>query len=307
MQRGFSLVDIIVAIGVIAAIALTAGALVATGPLRTGTRHRLIASLLAENMLAAARSLPESELQNRTNGIPIGILMPWGSFSLQAVSGAPSLPNSVATVATGTPASGITSALPLPDILQDGKRITASFQASPDAGAGWRMGFLFRARDLENGYRYTIGATNLQVEKAMRGTRTTLWSGGSGIATGAWVSLGIETNGTSLMVYRNGSLIHTLSDATFGSGAVAAIGVGAVLPLADSIAVTDATSWTFDRAPTGTLPYPWNRLGPGALPNGSADLTIANTYTSGTLKTITARIKWTEGSDLQTLTAASYR
>lgn len=309
-KNGFALLEIVVATTLVGAIAITAGTLVAAQNTHSEGILRLRATLLAESILEAAGSVSPKKLILRANGAPQGALFRIGDFAGQTVSGAPSSPRALATTATSTAVAGNTSLLPFPLDDLDRVELTVSGRVPVGSPVGWSLGFLVRATDAENGYRFSQNAATLLFEKIVSGTATTLWSKSLSATPGTWYQYRLEANGSQFTLYRGGISEGTVSDATYASGALALASGGNALPAYDSITIISGSKnwyWDFDGYPVATLPAPWFRLGAADLPGGAADLSVSDVATSSTLKSLSARVRYRSTRGQKTVTLTSNR
>lgn len=309
-KNGFALLEIVVSLSLLGAVAVAAGTVVAVQNLHSESILHLHATLLAENIIEAAGSLSPKKLVIRANGAPQGGLFRMGNYAAHSIIGAPSPPRALAVAATSTAVSGITSALPFPLDDVGAFDLTASALAPVGSPTGWSMGFLMRATDAENGYRLSQSATTLRFEKIVSGAATTLWSKTLSATPGTWYQYRVEALGAQFDVYRNSAPQGAITDTVYASGALALAAGGSALPSFDSITVASgfrSWSWNFDQDPTDVLPASWFRLGAADLPGGTADLSVSDVATSSTLKSLTARVQYNSARGQKTITLTSNR
>lgn len=296
-------------IALIGAMFTIFGGVLASSALRARGQYETEAVALAEGELSAALALPAAELTDRSGSPFVGYTEKRGLWRVESQPNAASAPN-VFAVATSSPAIyGTTAAarLPFGPIVNGSFSVSLYVPANPPGG--WRGGILFRSRDLGNGYRYTIGATNLLVEKLVNGTATTLYSQAVGLAPGTWVNLGVTLNNDSLTILKNGTSLTTITDSAWAYGDLALAVTGGARIFFDNAATSgdQAATWNFDADPVGLAAADWRDFGVADLPNGSGSITIDHPGTGGSLARVTTRVVWATAKGQKTITVTGYK
>ena len=308
VRAGFSLIEIIISIAVIAAIAVAAGSLLSASAYRRAAFERSRAVILSESALDAARALKSGALLDRTDAYPLGAPDAWGTFTIRAAATAPSAPNVFAASATSTPVAGVTAAIRIPAATSlAGNDITASLSLPTGTPASGSAGFMVRTRDLENGYRYRLNTTTAVFESLTDGTATSLLSKTISNAAGSWHSVHLDATGSTFKLYFDGTLLGTVTDTKYTAGAAMLIAANYALPWFDNVSLSGIGFWNFDQgsAPSST-PLEWRRVSAATLPGGSITQTISTTFPSSTLKTVTAVVRWLTSRGPASSTVSTY-
>lgn len=310
---GFTLLETLMTVGLVAVmLAVYSATLTSTVFLRRSQYNTLAANYIQEE-LDTLRTLPFSELINRTNGNFLGLAFQRGHWSIQDVSGDGQ--NKRLAMDAAAPAIGDDTGLAvLPGNYRTDFTLTAKVKVDSASPAGWGGGLVFRYRDAENFYRLRYAAGGNALDKVVRGTVTTVWSDSSTctttIPTGscwAWQTLEVVASGTSLTLKRNGSTLTTLVDTTFGAGDLGIQSKGNALISADDVSVTEGavTAWDFESETAGTYPIDWLRMSCFDLPGGSCSLTIENYLDETSLKKVTAVVSWLDGDSTRSSSGAT--
>jgi len=293
--RGLTLIEIVVGVSLVSMLIVVFGVSLLAAVYAQRIKLRNMASVLADQQLAALQVYDTSQLANQTNGGLIGVLFTQGDFGAVQDLTAPS-PSQALAAATSTTA-GLSTVLPLPDNAYGDFTLTATFKVNTGSSANWRSGFLFRARDLRNHYRAYLTSTSLVLQKVSGDVVTTLYSDARSISTGSWQTLSVTATGSSISVTLNGTLVTTQTDATFSVGQAAlAVWEGASVHF-DDISIGGET-WSFEGVTIGDLHDDWLRFGLGDLPSGTGTLTVSTPYADTSYKRYSATISWKDRSGL---------
>lgn len=295
IQRGVSLIEALVAIGLAGAMIAAVAAAIYSSRLRDQSRHRSQATALAVGEIAAIRALSAMPA-DRTNQPFIEMTLGRGSFLIA---------NGVLDIREPSPsaAGGVTTAIVVPTNRVGDATLTAAINVAASPPSNWRVGFAVRSRDLGNQYRYTIGATTVTFEKIVNGTATTLFTDTIATTPGTSVTLDITMSASTFTLRRQGVEIGSVTDTTFGSGDLVLLGQNAVDATFDDVAVTGdaAASWNFASDDPA-----WKRVALTDLPGGADELTIENAFAGASLKKITARVKWQSTRGPEKVEAVTY-
>lgn len=308
-QRGFSLIDILISIALVGAMFAVFGAALSGSALRTGARLETRATALAEGALAAALSLAPSELTDRADAPLIGLTEKRGAWAVRSAAGAPSAPNAITVTTSSAAVTGVTAALRIPDRPLTNGTVSATVSVPALTPSGWRAGLLLRGRDLENGYRYSVGASDLRFERVTNGTATALYTLANGLAPGAWTTLAVTMTGTSFTLVRDGVTLTTVNDATRRDGDLALVAQGNAAPFFDDVSVTGdyALAENFDAAPVDGAPALWRAVGVADLPSGATTVTVDHPTVGGSLARVLIEVSWQSTRATETVTVTGYR
>lgn len=291
--RGLTLIEIVIGVSLVSVLIVVFGVSLLAAVYAQRIKLRNMASVLADQQLAALQVYDTSQLANQTNGGLAGVLFTQGDFGATLDLTAPS-PSQVLGVASST-STGLTGLLPFPKNAYADATASMTFKVNVDSPAGWRTGMLFRARDLRNHYRVYLTSTSLVLQKVVGDAATTLYSDARAISTGTWQTLSVTATGSSISVTLNGTLVTTQVDATYSIGQSAlAVWEGASVNF-DDVAISGET-WNFDGVTLGELHDDWLRFGLGDLPNGTGTLTISSPYADAAYKRYGVTISWTDRS-----------
>lgn len=295
IQKGVSLIEALVAIGLAGAMLLAVASAIYSSRLRVQSRHHAQATALAVGEIAAIRALSAMPA-DRTNQPFLEMTLGRGSFLIS---------NGVLDIREPSPAAagGVTTAIIVPTNRVADATFTAAINVAASPPSNWRVGFAVRSRDLGNQYRYTMGATTVTFEKIVSGTATTLFTDTIATTPGTAVTLGIVMTGSTFTLRRQGVDIGTVTDTTFTDGDLVLLGQNAVDATFDDVTVTgDATaSWNF-----ASNDPAWKRVALTDLPSGADELTIEDAFAGASLKKITARVKWQSTRGLKKVEAVTY-
>jgi len=291
--RGLTLIEVIVAVSLVSVLIVVFGVSLMAAVYAQRIKLRNMASVLADQQLAALQVYDTSQAANQTNGGLIGVLFTQGDFGAVEDLTAPS-PSRALAAATST-ATGLTSVLPFPKNAYADFTVTAKFKVNPGSPAGWRSGILFRARDLRNHYRVYLTSNSLVLQKVVGDAATTLYSDARSISQGSWQTLSVIASGSSISVSLNGTLVTTQTDGAFSIGQAAlAVWEGASTNF-DDVSIAGET-WNFDGVTLGELHDDWLRFGLGDLPSGTGTLTISTPYSDASYKRYSVTISWRDRS-----------
>ena len=291
--RAFTLIEIVVAVSLVSVLIVVFGVSLTAAVYAQRIKLRNMASVLADQQLAALQVYDTSQLTDQDDGALLGVLFTQGGFGAIEDLTAPS-PSRALNSATST-SSGLTAVLPFPKNAYADTTVAASFKTNVGSAAAWKAGLLFRARDLRNHYRAYLTSNSLVLEKIVDGAVTTLYADVRAISQGSWQTLSVSGTGSSISLYLNGNLVTTQVDATFSVGQAAlAVWEGASVNFDD--ATIAGENWNFDGVTLGKLHDDWLRFGLGDLPSGTGTLTISTPYSDPSYKRYSVDISWMDRS-----------
>lgn len=292
--RGLSLIEVVVGVSLVSVLIVVFGVSLMAAVYAQRVKLRNMASVLADQQLAALQVVDTSQLSNQTNGALTGVLFTQGKFGAVEDPTAPSPPRAFGA-ATSTVASGLTALMPLPKNAYADFTMTADIKVNGGSPADWQAGFLFRARDLRNHYRVYLTATSLVLQRVSADAVTTLYSDARSISQGTWQELSVSVTGSSIGVSLNGTLVTTQNDASFSVGQAAlAVWEGASVNF-DDVTIGGET-WDFEDAGLGEIHDDWLRFGLGDLPSGTGTLTVSTPYSDPSYKRYSVIISWFDRS-----------
>lgn len=311
-QEAFGLVEVIVALGVVAVfIAIFVASTQNVTALRTA-RNRGVALNLVREELEAIRATPYADLTDRTNVSFMNVAYNRGSWAVTTDGSAPSQPNAyrVEAISGATGLSGVA-------VLPIGKRADATLESSvkvlTGAPGSWQAGVLFRVHDQQNYYWARFRSTDITLGKVVAGTSSTLFTKLQSFSTNVWYTLKIVTSGATINLYLNGTLLTSpaVSDSSFSSGwSTLAVWDGTPANFDDvKLTTSGTTTWNFDAASetVGASALGWKRSAPSDLPAATEKLTVADAISGQTgLKKVTARLEWKEGTVTKTVELTTY-
>lgn len=299
--KGFTLMELIVTIGVCAAIFSVFSATISASQLLRKSTYIIQAGNFLREELDSLRAIPFTDLATQTNGPFLGISLTRGPWQVKAIGSAPSTPNALALDSDVDPLQLETGLAVIPGNYREDFDFTAKLQVqtgSPSVSPwGWGAGMVFRYRDSQNHYRLRFRSGGLALQKIVGGTMTELWSNSTTYSTGTWYTLRVVATGTGISIYRNGSLVASVTDSAFTAGDLGIFAFNEAHIAADDISVTESgitTSWNFDADDVGVIPTDWQRFVYFDLPDGEGTLTISNYLGQSTIKQVTATVNWTE-------------
>ena len=173
-----------------------------------------------------------------------------------------------------------------------------------DSPAGWRVGLIFRSRDLQNGYRVYVTASSLVLERLIDGAVTTLYSDLRTVDTETWHTFEVTLNGSSISVELNGNPVTSQVDATYSIGQAGLIAWEGTEVRFDDVEA-GGTTWDMEDETTGDVPDGWDRFGVSTLPSGAMTLTSEELYGESGFKRYTATVTWEDGSGTKTLSQST--
>lgn len=285
------------------AIALTAvilsifTATVSTTVFLRRSNYSVQASNFVREALDALRSLPFSELVTQKDGSFLGLAITRGGWMTQAVSVAPSAPNALALNTAASAKMTETGLAVVPGSYHDDFDFSAKIQVQKGSPIGWGAGIAFRYRDAANHYRFRFTSGGVALDKIHHGTKTTVWSQNTAYSTGTWYTLRVVASGTSISLYKNGTLLTTQTETAFAKGDLAIMGISNALLYADDVSLTErsiTTAWNFDADAVGSMPLAWQRFNYADLPWGDGTLTISPYLAQTSVVQATATVTWIE-------------
>lgn len=298
MRRGFTLIEIIVVIALVAVLVGILASSLDSVPLVRDSALRTRAYALLEEEMVRLKEVPSNELTNRANARFAGLLYNRGAWYVS--KSAPQSAPHVLTLGASASliANDVSGSLKVPVDTASDFILQTSIRIEDNLPSNWRAGIFFRARDLENQYRIVILRNRLRVEKFVNGAITELSSNPVTIDAGRWYILRVRASGATIETRLNGALISQVTDSEFGSGYLGFISLfGALFDLDDiSLSLERSFSWNFDNDEAGLLPNSWRDFGVYELPRGVDFLTIANYLGRSDIKHVTAQIDWQENN-----------
>ncbi len=306
MKRGFTLLEIIVVIGILAAtIAILSASLITTTLERKTSLKGRAASLL-EEQLATLRTFIPADLRERSESRFLGLLYNRGNWQIKNATNAPSGSNVLEL--TGTISSvykNITGLILLP--APNTSDFTFETKLLLPSGFTGNLGLMFRARDLENNYKVVLQSGALIIEKEIGGTRFELTRNLVNIAPNTWYTLRTNVTSSTINAWLNDVPLGTATDTSLDFGRLALFLEGPGQPRFDNVLVSAETTstWNFDTDTAGLLPSEWKKFGAYDLPNGIDFLTISNYLGQDNLKLINARIDWRENNTTSSVSSTT--
>lgn len=299
-----SLIEVIIGLVLVSGMVMVFGASLSAASYAQQARLRNMASSLADEELSALQSVGASQIPVQTNGALLGVLFTQGSWAVAADDTAPSSSNAFETASSST-SSGITSLMLLPDNAYGDFTYAAKMKVLSGTPAGWKMGIVFRASDLNNLYQAYLTAGNLKLDKVVSGTNTNLYSDARSIGTNSWQTLQVVTTGTSIDLYLNGSLVTTVTDSSFSVGKTALAAWNGASAHYDDVGIGGVTT-DFDGTAASDLPTGWDRFGLASLPGGTAMLTATTLYGDSSFKRADVTVRWIDRGGVRSITRSSY-
>lgn len=291
--KGLTLIETIVGIALVSALVVVFGVSLLAAVYAQRIKLRNMAAALADQELTGLRVYDTSSLPNQTNGPLADVLFYQGAFAAAADGSAPSQPNALAV--DGSSDTGITALMPLPKNAYSDFTMTASMAAGAGAPGTWRVGLLFRARDLRNYYAVYLTSSSLVLMKNVNDVPTTLYSDARSISTGSWQELSVTATGSSISVDLNGTPVTTQNDSSFSVGKNALVAWNGAPAEFDDVSIGGET-WDFDAVAAGEMHDDWLRFGLGDLPNGTSTLTVSAPYADTSFRTYTVNVSWLDRS-----------
>ncbi len=302
VPRGLTLLEVVIGLALVEALVLTFGVSIIAASYAQKVQFRNMASALADEELAALKTMSSSSVAQQANGPLLGVLFAQGAWQTVADGTAPSQPNALETTPATT--TGVTSVLPLPNGAYGDFTLQSSFKALTGAPPGWQIGFLFRAADLQNNYQLYLTANSLALMKDVNGALTTIYSDSRSVAVNSWQTLQVVTSGSSISVYLNGLLVTSQTDTTFTSGKAAlAVWQGASAHF-DNVTVGGVTEG-FDATALGQIPDAWLTFGLSNLPMGTGTLTVTQPYGDTKVKNYATTIFWSDRNGIQSVSESA--
>ncbi|MDD5039799.1 MAG: hypothetical protein PHY34_01485 [Patescibacteria group bacterium] len=297
--RGYTLVESLVAIGVVSLLILIFGTSYTIVTVNQNYRHKNLAYNLALEEIEALRDTPFENLTDRTNAAFINVAHNIGQWTVQYASDAPS-PSYIYELEspTGNP-SGTTGTAIIPGFDYTNFTFTAQVKIISGSPITSRAGLFYRYIDANNYYSTYFTATNLYVSKVVDGVESILSSKIKSFSAGTWYKLAVTATGTTFEIYVNDMLELSSTDAgeSFSYGRCALYGANSANLQYDSASITEDSTltWNFDADTLGGVAEGWQRFGIDDLPSGTEKLTIEDEVPgSSEIKKVTARVEWQE-------------
>lgn len=308
--KGFSLIELVVAIAIVSISLVAMGATIASFRLRQTSNYKSLAYALAEEEIATVKTIPFADLANVASSTFSGVLYNLGQFSVSAAATSSSPPSVYAVTATGTAVNTITNLRVLPS--NAAAKISANLKVRfpPNPPPNWATGLLFRVSDYKNYYKLTIKSTGLELSKAVDGALTVLNTYSFSPVPETWYTIGVSANEANITSYINDINAGPVIDNTFIAGQVAIMAQNGLTPQFDDAALatdnTATSTWNFDQDQNGAEKTEFKKFGVYDLPSGQDELTIEDYLGQSDFKKITVSVYWSErgvkkGITLQTL------
>ncbi|MEY4723815.1 MAG: hypothetical protein RLZZ324_1328 [Candidatus Parcubacteria bacterium] len=301
--------EALVAIGLTAVVLSVFTATTATSVFLRKSGYSIQASNFVREEIDALRVLPYTELIDRTNGSFLGLSLTRGTWQAKVVSGTPSGTQALALITPATTSLVSETGLAVvPSNYHADFDFTAKFNVLASSPAGWGTGIAFHYRDAENHYRFRFSSGGVALDKVYHGTATTLWTQSATYNTGTWYTLRIVTSGTSISLYKNGTLLTTQTDSTFTTGDIALQTLSNALVYVDDVSLTElsaTTTWNFDADTAGAMPTSWQRFVYEDLPSGAGTVTIAGYNGQTDIKKVDVTVTWNDTGFTKTMTGST--
>ena len=289
--------EILVAVGLSAVILAIFTSTTSSIVFLRKTGYTVQAADFVREELDSLRTLPYTELINRTNGDFLALSLTRGPWQVKTVASPPSGTRALAMETAQYALNHETALAVWPGNYHKDIDLTGKFYVLSSSPSGWGAGLTFHYRDSDNNYRFRFASGGLALDKVYHGTATTLWSQSLTYNTNTWYTLRVVTTGTSIALYKNGSLLTTVTDGTFSTGDVALVTLDNALMYADDVSLTESgvtTTYNFDADTVGLMPTAWQRFDYFDLPASQASLTIADYLGDANIKQVTATITYQE-------------
>lgn len=326
-ERGFQILEIIIALGLISTLLLVILAAKKSTQLQQNTYYHTVARQLIIEEYEALRSTSYAMLTNRTNQPFMDVAYNAGFWRVET----PSVPCSPAPCSggnalfvngvsgTSNPSRAVVPAGWLGDGTYD-----LHFRSRTASSADWKAGMYLRYRDDRNHYLLQATANTLTFQRVSRGVVLPLWSASQAITPETWHQLTIVADGLVFAISLNGTLLTTIADAIsifdppLNVGQFVLNAANGVLADFDDVRFTNTADapttlvWNFDGSneTAGTSAYGWRRIGPDTLPSGTTALTISNYVNGGTtytdLKAVAFTVSWQERDATRSVTNTFY-
>lgn len=301
-RKGLSLIEVIIGLALVGVLVLSYGTSLTAAVASRRIKIKNMAAALADIQLSALHAYDPSQIPVQTDGAPYGVLFSEGMWS---VATDPSAYSGTQVFHTDAPdVSGITSVYPLPENAYDDFTLSARVKIDPSSPSTWQTGFLFRSRDLQNGYRVYLTSGSLVLEKLVDNTVTTLYSDVRSVSEDTWHALEVTTTGSSLTIVLNGNTVTSVNDSTWTLGMAALVAWEGAEARFDDVDM-NGTLWNMDSEIAGEVPDGWERFGLSDLPSGAMTLTSAELYGESGFKKYTATVTWQDGSGTKTLSQST--
>lgn len=302
---GFSLLETLITLGLTTLLFMVMISFFSVSVLKNHSRFTVQASAIAASELEGARSIPFVTIANRTNAPFFTHLYTVGDWSVLADGS-----NQVVSV-TSSGSSGVTGQIRVPTDGQSDYELLADVTVPPGAPAGWAAGLVSRGQETDRYYRFTVQSNAAVLEKVEPSGATVLNSTPYALSPGTTVALKVVTSGDNFELWAGGANLATVSDATAGwsSGDSGLIVLNGATAYFDNVTVNAVlvADGDFESVATGTLPASWDFLQPRSLPNGTAQITIADYGGDNHIKRLTAIVTWLEQNRTRSLTMESLR
>jgi len=298
-KRGISLIEMLITIAIIGGAVAVFGTLLSILRINKTTTIYSSAYKIAQAEIESLRDLPLASLINRTDGRFINILFNNGTKTILENQEYVSAPNALQlTSPTSTP--GI---ILLPENNASDLTLEANIFAPSSMN---EVGFLLRARDLENNYHFYIKNDRIILEKNIDGTPTILYENIQAFNADTWYKIKIVASSNQLSLYLNDLLLNTVVDNTFTFGYTSLINEDGT-DYFDDILLTSENSktWNFDNS--STVPDEWQVFSIYDLPQGNDFLTISEPYGDSTIKQIDVVVSWIEKGEPKSITISTLK
>ena len=296
-SAGFTLMETLIAVAMTAVILAIFTSTTSSIVFLRKAGYTVQAADFVREELDSLRTLPYAELINRTNGDFLALSLTRGPWQVKTVTSPPSGTKALAMETAQYALNHETAMLVWPGNYHKDIDYSAKIDVLSTSPNGWSAGITFHYRDPDNNYRFRYTSGGLALDRVYHGTATTVWSQSLTYSTNTWYTLRVVTTGTSIALYKNGSLLTTVTEGTFSTGDVGVVTLDGALVYVDDVSLTESaatTTYNFDSDAVGSLPTAWQRFNYFDLPSSQASLTIADYLGDTKIKQVTATISYQE-------------
>lgn len=303
-SKGMTLIEVVIGLMLVVAMVIVFGTSLTAAVFAETANQRHMAETLANQELATLQAVGASRIPVQTNGPLLGLIFSQGQWATVADATAPSASNVYAGVSIAS-ATTITAVYPLPQNAYADGLYSLKVKVPSPAPADWRVGLVFRATDLQNGYQLYLTSTNLKLDRVVDGVATNLYSDARSISVDTWQTLAVTATASNLAISLNGTTAGTVVDTAFSVGQAALAVWGGGAGHFDDI-MAGSTTWNFDTATTETVPDDWLRFGLANLPSGTAKLTTSILYGDSAFKKTDVTISWRDRQGAKELAESTF-
>lgn len=298
---GFTLIEALVGLAILMVAVILFASFAQSVIIAQPTKHRAVATQIAQSEIEALRRMPFLQLPFGTN-LPFRNL-PFNHGAWRVIVDPADSSNNALTV-TPSAAAPLPAVGMLPgNVFQDGT-FAADVKVTTLSGS-WTAGLLLRYQDAEHYYFAQIRNNGIRFIRHVDGVETVLLQVNGLYSFGTWYTLAVTAIGSSFSLTLNGVPIGSpVTDATLTEGAVALASIANVTAMYDNVraTTTQTVTWDFENdADIGSLPADWERIGIEDLPSGEAVLAVEASasapYNGSTnIRFVTVTVRWNDGS-----------